>query len=238
MTTEQQVPPPPPSGGGGGATVAIKQAAAVVAVAFIAGGGIGVGLGVTAFNSEPETVVETREVEVEVEVPGEVVEIDNPEHLELIAELESELEAMQEEKAPDLPDEEGLFSVDDEVSITRGTEVTANIILTDVEFSDQAQRRYSDPPSNGQWAIVDIDVVGVTSESFNALHFYVVDSEGNRYDRDSSGISDIDDSFSTPRVNAGERSSGKLAFNVPEDEALILHYAPNRSGGPVVSWQL
>lgn len=198
---------------------------------------VGVGIG-AASNTTPEPVIETATEEVE-----------SPELLDEIAALEEELaaayglvdeaEAQDEEGEPEPVEPATASEVGDSATITVDGDPVGTITVSDLEITTSPADSYGSGPKRDVFLIFTVDLEATGTMDVYEDDFYVRLEDGTRIDQgdgNSWDAIDLDDSLGYATVNAGEKRTGYIVFDVP-DEHGELAYAPNWDGGPIVVWE-
>lgn len=195
-----------------------------IAVALFAGVGIGAA-------DEPETVTET-------------VEDESQDLLDQIAALEDELDAADvAEGEPDEPaNDDDLFraKIGETITLSQDGREVAYLTVSDVDVVTSPQNSYGEMPRHDQFLVFTVDLEGIATTSLYGDDFYIRTEDGTRYDEGDGNswdaIGDLDDLLGYQDVNAGDKVSGKLVYDVP-DEPAELTYAPNYQAGPIGVWE-
>lgn len=94
--------------------------------------------------------------------------------------------------------------------------------------------KYGEAPKNGQYVTVTVtvkaDPASKTDDTqVNPLDFYLVTTDGSRYERDNGnviGSVDLDNRLGMATLNPGEKITGTLSFDIPKGAYKIV-YAPD-----------
>jgi len=130
----------------------------------------------------------------------------------------------------------------DAASISQDGADAATITLDKRVVATQAVDQYSDGPQNGYFVAVHVTVTGSAGLSsgfdVNPLDFYAL-SGSTHYDEGGGNAYEGPDSsaeLSVATLNAGEKASGWLVFDLPSPNGEIV-YAPNLDGQPLAYWK-
>lgn len=196
----------------------------------------GIGIGVAGSSGSDDASAEVERLEAQAE------EL-TAERDAAIEERDDALAAAEEVAVPDEPAlaEEGPISgkVGDTVTVTQdGTDV-GTMTVSKLETSTMPYDEYGSKPKNGVFLIFSVELAATANQmDVYEDDFYVTMSDGTRFDQgndNSWDAIDLDDTLGYITLNAGEKTSGVLVFDVPEEHG-TLAWAPNYEGGPVGAW--
>lgn len=203
-----------------------------IVIAFIIGLGIGaVGADDT---TEPPTTTDNS---------AEITDLQNQ-----IADLKAErdealdaLAAQAEEEPAEEPEPSTLdqpAEIGDTIVVEWGSGDTGHITITDMESTTKPYDQFGSGPKHDRFVIFTVDLEA-QADQFDVYEddFYVV-IDGTRYDHGEGNAYDAvdyDDQLGYAELNAGEKKSGLLVFDLPEGSG-ELFYAPNFEGGAIASW--
>jgi hypothetical protein len=152
------------------------------------------------------------------------------------------LRLAQRRSQPREPESEpidGPAEIGDSIVVEWGSGDTGHITITDVESTTKPYDKYGSGPKHDRFVIFDVDLEA-RADQFDVYEddFYVV-IDGTRYDHGEGNAydaADYDDQLGYAELNAGEKKSGLLVFDLPEGSG-ELFYAPNFEGGAIASWK-
>jgi hypothetical protein len=204
-----------------------------------------VGIGIGSVTSSGDTTATATGPDADLVEQIEKLESENEllqAELEYAEALADAWETATEEDEQVTDDDDGLFraTVGETVTITEDGTDAYLLTITEVETLTQPVRTYGDPPKHGQFAVFHIEVEGLASSTFSGDDFYIRTADGTRYDEGDGNawdaVGDSDDRISYVSFNAGERRTGVIVFDIPNDDTAELAFAPNYRSGPIGVW--
>lgn len=126
----------------------------------------------------------------------------------------------------------------DAITVAEFDQDLAEITVTDLRVEKTAQVEYGEPPKNGHFLIFTVEIEASASTYVDEMEFYVLAKDGTRFDPGdghSFDAADYDDQLGYVELNAGEKTSGLVVFDVPKPVG-ELAYAPNYDSGPIAFW--
>jgi hypothetical protein len=149
---------------------------------------------------------------------------------------------VEEEPQPEPePEPEGpvIAQVGDTLEVSEWDEPLGSITISDFQTSNRPHDDYGEGPTHGVFVIFSVTVEAAASFEVYDGDFYVVAQDGTRYDLgdgNSYDAIDYDDALDWVELNAGEKKSGLLAFDLPTEHGQLA-YAPNYESGPIGVWE-
>jgi hypothetical protein len=204
-----------------------------IVVVFI----VGIGIGAVGAGDNTETTATTDNSAEITELQNQIadLEAERDEALDALAAQAGEEPA--EEPEPETLDEPA--EIGDTVAVEWGSGDTGHITVTDVKSTTKPYDQYGSGPKHDRFVIFTVDLEA-QADQFDVYEddFYVV-IDGTRYDHGEGNAydaADYDDQLGYAELNAGEKKSGLLVFDLPEGSG-ELFYAPNFEGGAIASWK-
>lgn len=188
-------------------------------------------LSLAACDSEPSGTSAT--VDSNASSPAEVTNSAEPE-----PPIEDEPEENEPEPEP-TPEGPTVAQIGEVLEVVEGDKALGSITIAAVETSDRPFSSYGEGPSNGTFVTFSVDVSAQATFDVYDGDFYVLADDGTRYDvGDGNAMDavDYDDTLGWVELNAGEKKSGLLAFDLPAEHGRLA-YAPNYDGGPIGVWE-
>ncbi len=127
--------------------------------------------------------------------------------------------------------------VGDSLHVTGPNGLDASVALVSVTGAAKGAGDLAETPKNGTFAVADILItVAAGDYSYNALYFKFQVADGTSYDflAGNGSSSGFDPFLSSGTLHAGQKTRGKIAFDVPAAHGTIQLSDP--LGGVVGEW--